>query len=906
MVRVEVGPDACLGEDELLELARGTLASAPDAETHLATCATCSSLLAEVVRITPARTWDELAGQTLGPYRIDAQIGTGGMGAVYRAWDPRLGRAIAIKVLHEQSADHAERLATEARAAAAIEHHAIVRIYDVGCADGIHYVAMELVEGESLRSVLASGALAGARARELIAALADGLVAAHARGVIHRDLKPENLVLVAREGAEQLRILDFGLAQLADATETSAPGSAVGTAGYMAPEQARGLPADARADVFATGAVAYELLTGRRAFPGATNADRLTATLREVPPCEGLGELGPVVARCLAKEPRDRFQTAADLAWAVRSAVPAATLAATSPASAPPASTGARDGRTRISRRAMLLGSAAALGAGGLGFVLGRRRPPAAESAEAFGARRLTHRTGRVYTARFTPDGSRVVFGAAWDDEPIGVRVIDLASGETTPLDLPSADVLAVSAHGQLAISLAHRFVEHQSMGGQLALISLAGGVPRPLAEGVQDADFAPDGMIPGVVPVIGDAAKFPGGSLAVVRATPRGFRIELPLGTPLVEEPGWITHVRVSPAGGHVAYLHHPQTNDDGGELKLCDVATRATRVLSDDWTSLAGLVWDPAGDRLWFTGSREDLSNVLYHSTLDGTVVRTGAPTAGRLRLHDVSADRRALVTDDTWRLRSMAGDRDRSMSAISYVSDLSADGAYVLIGELGDVVAGNGAYLVPYGAGRTLRLGPGFPIAVSPSGQRVAANVREATRLVVYSTSSGEAPVIKAPGFVTRARWLDERSLIAAWKDRLWRLSLDHDPVALTGTGGAFALDPARRRCAYLDNTATLHLLDLATGTTRPLAANLTRVEVCGWLAEPDAVVVRSTTTPIVVDRIDPVTGARTRHAEIQPPPMGLKAVDSFVLHADGKRYAYSYGHELSQLLLMTLPA
>ncbi len=890
----------CLTEDELLELAAGGLAAgaradAPSAEAHLATCATCSALLAAAVRDAPVRTWGSLAGTTLGPYALEAQIGAGGMGAVYRARDARLGRTLAVKVLHDRTAAKAERLAGEARAAAAIEHRAVVGIYDVGAADGIHYVAMELVEGESLRSVLAGGALGVARARPLLVELAEGVAAAHARGVVHRDLKPENLVLT-RDG---LRILDFGLAKHVDgaALDETEPGTVQGTAGYMAPEQARGTPADARADVFAVGAIAVELVTGQRAFPGATNADRLSATLRDEPTAAviaALGALAPIVERCLAKEPGDRFQTAVDLAWALRVTLPAAPVVA----------------RRRVSRRAVLAGGAAAAAAGVLGYLFGTRRDGELPAPLAK-LRPLTHRMGRVFTARFTHGGRRVAYGAAWDADPVQVHVVDLDSGETTVLDLPSADVLAVSARGELAASLGHRFVDHQSARGHLAVVSLAGGVPRPIADDVQDADFAFDGGVAGSIPPSGDAARFPAGALAVVRGSAHGFRIELPLGTELVAEPGWITHARVAPDGQHVAYLKHPQTNDDGGTLMLVDVRTKATRALTESWTSIAGLAWDPGGEALWFTASRDDLTNTLFRVSLAGEAVAVAVPTIGRTRLHDVAADRRALVTADAWRLRAMAGEGDRSMSEISYVSDISADGAQVVIGELGDLEAGNGAYLVPYGGGRALRVGPGFPIAISPSGQRVAANVREATRLVVYATSSGDAPTIVTPGFVTYGRWLDERALVVLFEEQLWRVALGAAPVRLVEAGGRFALDPARLRCAYIDAGGTLHVLDLAPAGAAPRVVlsklgGLGSAEVCGWLAAPDAIVVRSTTTPLVLEQVNPVTGARTHHMDVPPPLMGLKAVDTFVLHAGGARYAYSYGQEISQLFVAQLTA
>ena len=863
----DVSSTSCLSEDELLALADGALADAPDAEAHLATCATCSALLAGLVQSGVPRAWNELAGTMLGPYRIDAQIGAGGMGAVYRAWDPRLGRAIAVKVLHAGG----DRLPAEARAAAAIDHRAIVGIHDVGVAEGIHYVAMELVDGESLRSVLGRGRLGVARARELFLELVDALAAAHARGVVHRDLKPENLVL-AKTG---LRILDFGLATVEHGGSHGAtePGAIHGTAGYMAPEQARGDASDARIDLFAAGAIAYEIATGKRAFPGASNDERLSATLSNTPATDELGELGPILARCLAKEPVERFQSAADLAWALRGLV------------ARPA------GSARPSRRMVLAAGASTIAAAALGVVLGRRGRRIADVPEI---RTLTHRPGRVFTARFTSGGDHVVYGAQWNTDPIAIYEIVLASSETNLLELPSADLLAVSRKNELAASVGHAYVDHQSSRGTLTVVSLAGGAPRPLADDVEAADFLPE-------PTTDRTQWTPGGTLAAIRATPSGFRVELPLGTTLVNEPAnWITHLRVSPDGRYAAYLRHPHTNHDGGELVVADIAAKTTRTLSSDWLSIPGLAWDPDGESLWFSGWRESLPNQIHRITLDGELAAVPEPTAERIRLHDVAADRRLLATIDSWRLRAMAGDQQRGLSQSSYVSDLSADGRQIVICEQGEPA---GAYLVPYDGGRALRLGPGNPLGISPSGERIAARVDDDTHLMVYSTRSGESLPIRTPGSVRRhGRWIDERSLLGVHGDKLWRLSLDAEPVALVDTAGSFELDPARRRCAYLDRDRTVCVLELASGRSTTLPIKLVRAELCGWLAEPDAIAVRSTTTPIVVDRIDPSTGTRTHHRTIRPPPLGLKAVDTFVLHADGERFAYSYGEELSQLVVI----
>jgi RNA polymerase sigma-70 factor (ECF subfamily) len=271
------------------------------------------------------------AGMKLAHYQILAPLGAGGMGEVYRARDARLDRDVAVKVLPERLADSAEaltRFEREAKALAALSHANLVAIFDVGTDQGISFAVMELLTGETLRERLGRGALPLARVLEIGVAVADGLTAAHARGVIHRDLKPENIFLSA---SGQVKVLDFGLARFAPPEPPGATGEylteggrVMGTLGYMSPEQASGAVPDGRGDLFALGCVLYEMATGRRAFPGDNAAEVLAAVLRDQP--AGLGasgtrfplELEQLVTRCLAKRPDDRFSSATDVALALK------------------------------------------------------------------------------------------------------------------------------------------------------------------------------------------------------------------------------------------------------------------------------------------------------------------------------------------------------------------------------------------------------------------------------------------------------------------------------------------------------------------------------------------------------------------------------------------------------------
>ncbi len=272
------------------------------------------------------------AGSRLGPYVIAARLGAGGMGEVYRARDPRLGREVALKVLPEAFAHDRERLARferEARTVGGVSHPNIVTLFSIEEDAGLRFLTMELVERQTLDRLVAPGGLPLARVLEFAIPLAEALVAAHARGVVHRDLKPAN-VMVTREG--RVKVLDFGLAK--SASEHPAPGTTqaptqdsplssagavLGTVRYMAPEQVRGGAVDTRADLFALGVMLYELAAGRRPFTGATPADVCSAILRDTPaPLTSLradlpADLDRIVGRCLAKAPGERFAGASEL-----------------------------------------------------------------------------------------------------------------------------------------------------------------------------------------------------------------------------------------------------------------------------------------------------------------------------------------------------------------------------------------------------------------------------------------------------------------------------------------------------------------------------------------------------------------------------------------------------------------
>jgi serine/threonine protein kinase len=330
------------------------------------------------------------AGSRLGPYEILGQIGAGGMGEVYRAKDPRLGRDVAIKVLpasFSQDTDRLRRFEQEARAAGVLNHPNITAVYDFGTHDDAPYVVQELLEGETLRAAMAGAKLPPRKAIDYALQIAHGLAAAHEKGIVHRDLKPENL-FVTNDG--RVKILDFGLAKLTlnearpeatnlpTATGGTEPGVVLGTLGYMSPEQVKGKPADARSDIFSFGAILYEMLSGRRAFHADSAAETMSAILREEPPDLSVTNqsispgLERIVRHAIEKNPEQRFHSAHDVAFALE----ALSGLSTPRLEAPPARA-----RVRSPIFAAAVGLAVALAAGLFaGRLIWKVSPPAPPS----------------------------------------------------------------------------------------------------------------------------------------------------------------------------------------------------------------------------------------------------------------------------------------------------------------------------------------------------------------------------------------------------------------------------------------------------------------------------------------------------------------------------------------------
>jgi eukaryotic-like serine/threonine-protein kinase len=890
-------------------------------------------------------------GTRLGPYVLQEEIASGGMGVVYRALDPKLDRQVAVKVLPEALAEDPVRVGRferEAKAVAALSHPNVMGIFDFGREDRTFYAVMELLEGESLRDRLRSGPLPPRRAVDIAAKIALGLDAAHGKGILHRDIKPENIFL-CRDG--QVKVLDFGLAKTMPAWNPSLPapaaaldeatalhpapapaaetdctqaGFVVGTLGYMSPEQVRGGELDARSDIFSFGVVLYEMLSGQRAFRRDSAALTFEAILHAEPPDlpVSCGPMAPgldsILAHCLEKRPEARYQSMRDIAFALQH-LESGTLATPVP---PPA----RHGRRRLPW--ILAGALLALLAALLPFILGGGAP-----APEF--RRIGAPQGTVESAFFGRDGRTIFFTERVQGRAPEVFALYPDSDGPRSLGIQDAVLLGVSGDGELALlrNPTRRFGGRYV--GLLAHAPGGGGSVKDVLEDVCDA-------------------AWDGRSMAIETMDDQGrFQVEFPAGRPVLAEEGGATGVRalrVSRRGDELAFIHS-DSNVGASSIVVVDRKGHSRAVLVKRGDSLAqtltGLAWGP-GRELWFSEWEGDQTTLwaLRRSGRKRLLWRG----EGAKQLLDVSPDGRVLLASQRVRrgvfLQGPDGTRELSVLEGTQAAGLSADGRTLLLLESPSLDGGTArdqAYLYRVGQDAPVRLARGNPLSLAPDGSSLQlaldflgpkdldegetaaflqagidpATIQEAPLAYLFfmSTGAGRPSVFRLPpsfqGHGTAFRSGQDIIFQGQEKDALawYRWSPGHgEPRAFTPEGmgavvaGLSPLSPDGTRFVATGNARAWFVVPVSGGRPVPVAGIAKGERIVGWAADGRGLYVRSelSALPVILWRLDPVSGARRQVRVFMPPdPAGFLQIRSVFLTPDAGTAAFSYDRRLSEL-------
>jgi Tol biopolymer transport system component len=842
------------------------------------------------------------AGTRLGPYEVQGRLGAGGMGEVWRARDSRLQRDVAIKVLPSEVSSDAGRLKRfekEARSASALNHPNIVTIYDIGSADSVSYIAMELVEGKTLRELLYAGPLPIKRILSIAAQVAEGLAGAHEGGIVHRDLKPEN-VMVTKDG--RVKILDFGLAKLTHTgtdsgegtnipTETgTGAGVVMGTVGYMSPEQADGQSVDFRSDQFSFGSILYELVTGKRAFQKKTAVDTLSAILNDEP--ESMGAVIPpapaplrwIVERCLAKEPRQRYSSTDDLARDLAtlrdhlSEASGGTVAVAAP-------------RTRMALWFNLAAAAFLATALLAAKVLWKEPPPVPPTFQ-----RLTFRPGTVTHARFTSDGHTVVYGARFSGEPRRVFTTRLDSPESSTLPLPDSTVLlAVSSIGELAVRLRAPALSGSVPVGTLATIPLAGGAPREVAEDIRDVDWTPDGK-----------------SMVALR----NGQLELPIGKVLYKAD-WLGSPRFSPKGDLIALAERREGRQSISVIDLTGKRTELDVVQGQD---TKGLVWSPNGEEIWFATGVYGRVDTIRAVTQRGRS-RVVARLPGVNILQDSSRDGRVLVIMGTARNQALflpAGEtREKDLSWFSGTdaADISADGKAVLLRETGEAGGpGGAAYLRRVDGSPAVKVTEGTAEALSRDAKWAACIRENPPRILLVPTGAGESRSLVNEGFEEYGQYTmhffpDGRRLLFVGRERGHRERVYTQdisggkprPLSPEGVTDSGPISPDGS-LVIAQQPDGLWIYPVSGGGRRPLPGVLKDEYVASW--SEDGRAVHATVfgkLPFQIHRIDVATGRRELWKTIMPSDLTGVFSSDLLLLPNGT-YVLNVKRYLSDLYLV----
>src|SRR6266542_2848536 len=647
--------ETCVGESAVYDNVKALLTSYEKDDEFFEDSA--SALAAEM--------FADRVGETIGPYEVLSELGSGAMGVVYLAQDARLGRKIALKLLPSQftnDKDRLRRFQQEARAASALNHPNILTVHEVEQRSGLHYIATEFVDGVTLRQHMNTRRMSLDEILNIAIQVASALQAAHTAGIAHRDIKPEN-IMIRSDG--YIKVLDFGLAKLAekDLSPTN-PGVVMGTPRYMSPEQARGLDVDLRTDIFSLGAVVYEMVTGKVPFDGLTTSDIIAALIKDEPESMSLSvpELPlvfeQVVNKALTKDLDLRYQTIAEflsdlqrlkneiqLDALVRTnsdgsrflfedlGNPQTTRTRGLSSTDPHAQRKTKQLLTNISNKwtvGVSLGVLVVVATVAIAAVVSLNRRKSASIATISTPHSLTNRDGFISATRFAPDGKRIIYSAGFDGKPLEFFFADVQGSESQSAGIQSAALKSVSRSGKIAVLFNFELNWSDGYNGTLVILPAEGGKPEVMMDGIDDAAFAPDGN-----------------TFAIMRSVMGEQQLEYPAGHVLYKSSGWMSYPRFSPKGDKIAFFEHP-LGDFSGSIAVFDLASQKKTDISTDWKSLKGLAWNPKNDEIWFGGSKVGRLLSINAVSLYGLVPMKVYEVAGMgARVDDISDDGKMLIT-------------------------------------------------------------------------------------------------------------------------------------------------------------------------------------------------------------------------------------------------------------------
>jgi hypothetical protein len=844
------------------------------------------------------------SGQSLLHFRLVDKLGEGGMGEVWRAVDETLDRQVAIKVLPQAFASDPERLARferEAKVLAALNHPNIAAIYGFPEGAPSRFLAMELVPGEDLSAILARGPMPVREALDAARQITSALEAAHERGVIHRDLKPAN---VKRTPDGTIKVLDFGLAKALEvggvnsglsATVTSAgshAGMILGTASYMSPEQARGQTVDRRTDLWAFGCLLYEMLTGVKAFDGATVTDVLAAVVTGEPDWNKIPSGTPpsvrrLLRRCLEKDVRRRIRDAGD-AGLLLEENPEDTRVAATPAAS-----------TRWSF--VVAVGLAALAVGALAAWWLTRGASTAGAASQVSFSRITFARGLMRSARFAPDGQTIIYGAGWGGPPVKLYLARTDSRESTPIAAPPAELLSISKKSEMAISLGHTY--YGWMGdGTLARTSLLGGAPREILEHVRAADWSPDGS-----------------ELAIVRRTEGIDQLEYPVGKVLDKTNGYFGDVRVSPDGQRVAYTDHPTWGDNQGHVAVVDRSGKKT-TLASDFDAIQGLAWSPRGE-IWFSQPGSTDGSFIHAVDLRGNrrVVFAGIEP---IELFDVAPDGRALVGSQHAQREGTAllegWTEPRPLIVPGEVSEalISPDGKTAIV--LNHLMQGYETLAIHADRPGAVRLSSGNGLSVTRDGSHVLVSSMGGETLYVVPIGLGamrEVPNPEKLSYRGVGRWLPDGKRYAIPARKGSEPSRGYVVDAATGAARPFGapgiqwnlflqppVSPDGTVVVLQDAEGAMQRWPIDGGDPLPIPGLLEGESPLSFTEDGRALFVAGRSIPIPIVKLDLASGARTPWMTLAPTDSAGLRYATVEMTPDGKHWVLAVSKLLTDLYVV----